>query len=307
MEGTVTADVVTVEQQWPPKSNAELDLPEGLALNFPALYLHYALATPAYVPAVVSCRHPELSCTYGSLNAHVVRLAIRLREEFDVKDGRPVAVLMEKSPRYVVALLATLLAGGSYVPLSPSDPPSLRTRVATDCGIAAAFLGPGLSLPGVRVIHVEEELELLPPLLDEEIATAWAYASAVEPGDQACLVYSSGTTGNPKGIAIPHRALVACYTWRFSKPSIPSAVSLYTHASLLQTCRHTLLCTHTLILTPLPCLSPSLSFSLPLAPHSPSFTNVVAFKSPYYSYVPLLPSLAIAVLLSPTALLDFSS
>lgn len=216
MEGNVMPDVLTVEQEWPPKSNAELDLPEGLALNFPALYLHYALATPAYVPAVVSCRRPDLSCSYGNLNAHVVRLAIRLREEFDVKNGRPVAILMEKSPRYVVALLATLLAGGSYVPLSPSDPPSLRTRVATDCGIAAAFLGPGLSLPGVRVIHVEEQLEQLPPLRDDEITTAWELASSVDPGDQACLVYSSGTTGNPKGIAIPHRALVACYIWRFT-------------------------------------------------------------------------------------------
>jgi len=205
-----------VEQEWPPRQNSDIGLPDGLELNFAALYLHYALATPAYVPAVVSCREPEHSCSYGNLNSHVIRQALRLREEYDVKDGRPVAILMEKSPRYVVALLATLLAGGSYVPLSPSDPPSLRARVVSDCNIAAAFIGPGLSLPGARAILVEEQLEQLQPITEEEVEKAQAMAAAISPEQQACIVYSSGTTGNPKGICIPHRALVVCYTWRFT-------------------------------------------------------------------------------------------
>ena len=81
---------------WPPP-----DLDENVPLTYPALFLKYASLTPSFVPAVLTTTSPSGAVTYGSLMWHVCQLALVLRKEHEVKDGRPVVILMEKSNRYV--------------------------------------------------------------------------------------------------------------------------------------------------------------------------------------------------------------
>ena len=102
---------------WPPP-----DLKEDVPLTWPALFMKSAPLVPSYVTATVSCTEMDKAVTYGSLLTHVCELALLLRKEYGVENGKPVVILMDKCPRYVQCILAILVAGGSYVPLSPKIP-----------------------------------------------------------------------------------------------------------------------------------------------------------------------------------------
>ena len=139
---------------WPPP-----DLQEDVPLTYPALLLKYAPMTPSYVPAVLSSDDPARAVTYGSLLTHVCELALELRNKYGVRDGKAVVILMEKSPRYIQVLLATLVAGGAYIPLSPRDPPTLLEKVVENVHPVVAFCDAGLFLKGVPIVVPEEHLE----------------------------------------------------------------------------------------------------------------------------------------------------
>ena len=83
-------------QPWPPA-----DLNEDVPLTYPALFLKYASSTPPYVPAVVTSSKPGEAVGYGTLMWHVCQLALVLRKDYGVKEGKSVVILMEKSNRYV--------------------------------------------------------------------------------------------------------------------------------------------------------------------------------------------------------------
>ena len=87
---------VVESKAWPPP-----DLHEDVPLTYPALFLKYASQTPPYVPGVLTTSNPNEAVSYGSLMWHVCQLALVLRKEHGVKDGKSVVILMEKSNRYV--------------------------------------------------------------------------------------------------------------------------------------------------------------------------------------------------------------
>ncbi|GKQ38415.1 hypothetical protein ALMP_49470 [Streptomyces sp. A012304] len=147
-------------------------------------------------PAVV---FGDLRLDYRELDERSDRLAGRLAAA-GVGPETPVAVLMERSADLPVALLAVLKAGGAYVPLRERDPlPRLR-HVVTDTGApvvvtdgALADRAAGL---GVTVIGAHED------------APGTAPTRAVLPGQLAYVMYTSGSTGVPKGVEITHRDIV---------------------------------------------------------------------------------------------------
>lgn len=119
--------------------------------------------------------------TWRDLDRQAERVAWRLREA-GVRPGQRVAVRERAGARFAAALHGTLRAGAALVPLNPAAPEVDHRRILDDCRPAALIAGDGLH--------------------------ALADPGTGDPGD-ACLLYTSGTTGPPKGVRLTLRNHVA--------------------------------------------------------------------------------------------------
>ena len=143
--------------------------------------------------------------SYGRLNERANQLAHELRR-LGVRPDVLVAVCLDRSPGMIVSLLATLKAGGAYLPLDPSYPADRLAVILRD------------ARPAV-VIAEKRSLDKLSGCEARVIAidSAWRVTSRqdernldieVRPDNLAYVIYTSGSTGTPKGVLIEHRSLV---------------------------------------------------------------------------------------------------
>jgi amino acid adenylation domain-containing protein len=123
--------------------------------------------------------------TYGQLDRRANQLAHRLRR-LGVGPETPVAVPAERTPELIVAFLGILKAGGVYVPLDPAYPEERRAFMLEDS--RAVLLGPE------HLSSLEEESAEAPP-------------RTLSPEHLAYVLYTSGSTGHPKGVMVSHEAL----------------------------------------------------------------------------------------------------
>lgn len=135
--------------------------------------------------------------TYRELDTTASRMARRL-VDLGVTPGAAVGVFLPRSADFVVAVLAILKAGGHYVPLDP-DYPTPRLKLMLDAVHAPVVVtGAGLTLPDHTgaLLRVEDALgEPLEP-------------RPAHPDDLAYTMFTSGSTGVPKGVAVRHRGVV---------------------------------------------------------------------------------------------------
>ncbi|HEX6040667.1 non-ribosomal peptide synthetase, partial [Longimicrobium sp.] len=149
--------------------------------------------------------------TYGALNARANRLARHLRSLGAGPDTR-VALCAERGLETLVGLLAILKAGGAYVPLDPGYPAERLTYMLADSAPAAVLtqgaLRDRVDGAGVPVV----ELDAAAPAWAREADTNPA-CPALTPEHAAYVIYTSGSTGMPKGVVVPHRAVVSQLAW----------------------------------------------------------------------------------------------
>ncbi|WP_455551124.1 non-ribosomal peptide synthase/polyketide synthase [Amycolatopsis azurea] len=152
-------------------------------------------------PGAVALVSGEETITYGELDARANRLANRLRE-LGVRAEDRVALLMDRSPALVVAELATLKAGGAYLPLDLRAPAE-RLRLLLNEAEADVLVTDQAWLSTAEEIHDGVIVTDAGDALDTPPAVT------VDPEQLAYVIYTSGSTGKPKGVAARHRDVLA--------------------------------------------------------------------------------------------------
>ncbi|MFG3490885.1 amino acid adenylation domain-containing protein [Streptomyces sp. NPDC047972] len=184
----------------------DIDAYNSTAVRLPEGALHELFAAQAArTPDAVAVVCGERELTYRELDSAATVLAHRLRER-GVRSGDGVGLFQDRSPAYVVAMLAVLKAGGAYVPLDPRQPEERLAFILADTGSVllltdrdprdVAFAG---DLPVVRLAEDVTDPE------GDEVA---ALDVPVHPDQLAYVMYTSGSSGVPKGVANTHRNVV---------------------------------------------------------------------------------------------------
>jgi amino acid adenylation domain-containing protein len=168
---------------------------------------------------------PSGSLTYAELDAAANRLANHLEQLGGVR-GRSVGLCMERTPAMLVALLAILKAGGSYVPLNYDHPEArlaLQLRQAgAEVLITEQHLLERVCSIETQIVCVDRDAESIAACSSESLGAIAA------PEDLVYVMYTSGSTGTPKGVGVTHANLagyVAAIAARLSVQEDPDGLT----------------------------------------------------------------------------------
>jgi microcystin synthetase protein McyE len=175
-----------------------------LEFSHDATIVHYVREQVAATPERTAVVAGSARLSYRQLDAASDHLACLLRELHAIKPGDRVAMLLNRHEGIPIAVLAIFKVGAIYVPLDPGYP---RTRLA--------YL---LSDSGARLCISESALaaqlpESCPHLLYDRLPTTESLPGAqahppLPPNDLAYIFYTSGSTGQPKGVVGRHQSIV---------------------------------------------------------------------------------------------------
>jgi len=158
-------------------------------------------------PDAVALKFGDQSLTYAQLNARANQLAHRLRE-LGVGPEVTVGVLIERSFEMVIGLLAVLKAGGAFVPLDASYPADRLQFILADTQAPVILAQKGEKvLRGLSSLN-SSKTTLLSMDADFSTYSADNLETHGTAENLAYVMYTSGSTGQPKGVLITHRAIV---------------------------------------------------------------------------------------------------
>jgi amino acid adenylation domain-containing protein/non-ribosomal peptide synthase protein (TIGR01720 family) len=155
------------------------------------------------IPFRAASALPPAFVSFAALDAEANRLAHHLLAQGIAPEAR-IAVMMERSPRQIVALLAILKAGAAFLPLDAGQPPARLAQILADSGAWAILTETALAsrLPapgGTRMVNLDALDLSREPITPPDIVT--------HPEQLAYLIYTSGSTGTPKAVAVVHGTL----------------------------------------------------------------------------------------------------
>ncbi len=188
----------------------------------------------------------DATLTYEALDTSANRFAALLAAE-GVRPGDRVGLFLEKSPEAVVALYGILKAGATYVPLDEQAPAARLAFIARDAGIRclvtsvaragdwAPLIDAGAPLESLVVAGADDAPEgpagvrVLPwSALDAQPADAPGVELAAD--SLAYVLYTSGSTGEPKGVMLSHRNALAFVEWAAELVALTPADRVSSHA-----------------------------------------------------------------------------
>lgn len=214
-----------------------------------SLLQQWATARAEECPEDVALVFEEVKLTYGRLETLSNQLA-RLLKESGCQRGDRVCVLVPKSPQAVVAFLGTLKADCIYVPIDPASPPTRIARILESCENRWILAGgPVVPLLGEVLSDAELRRRLSIGWMGDENFTGGCFVPAFSISnlasypiaplsyanvstDPAHILFTSGSTGAPKGVMITHQSVIHFVRWGVREFGISGSDRLSGHPPL---------------------------------------------------------------------------
>lgn len=182
------------------------------------------------LPDAIAVQGPDSTYTFSELDALANRVA-RMLEGYGVSRGDRVALWGEKSAWLIVTMQAVLRLGAVYVPIMKGLPAEAATTILANCGVNhvvtdrerfSQLLKHRSDLTGVLIEETERAKQYsADPIADESIT----------PDDLAYILYTSGSTGEPKGVCVSHRNAMAFIEWAALEVGLDPSSRLANHSS----------------------------------------------------------------------------
>ncbi|MGE0862777.1 MAG: non-ribosomal peptide synthase/polyketide synthase, partial [Vicinamibacterales bacterium] len=184
-------------------------------------------AQVAATPGAIAIVTPLVQWTYAELDARANRLAAHLRS-LGVTTNEPVALAIERGPEAIAAVIGVMKAGAASMPVDMTYPRE-RQRFVMDQSkarvlVADAAMNARLPEHSALVVLIEA-VEATQDTVPEQVCPAG-------PNDLLYVLYTSGSTGQPKGVAVPHRTLVNLMDWQRQQPGLEHAARTLQYAPL---------------------------------------------------------------------------
>ncbi|MFE6862947.1 amino acid adenylation domain-containing protein [Nocardia sp. NPDC057668] len=164
--------------------------------------------TVARFPEARAVACGDRALTYRELDERSNRLA-RLLIGGGIGPGDVVAVALRRSVEWAVALWAVAKTGAAYLPVDPGHPGQRIALMLADSGAALGLTGPGArpELPDLPWLVVEDGLPADPGGVCAGAVTDADRVRPIRPADAAYVLFTSGSTGVPKGVIVTHAGL----------------------------------------------------------------------------------------------------
>ena len=165
-------------------------------------------------PGRIALTAGDQQITYRQLESRTNQLA-RMLVSQGASPEDCIALLFDRSPELIVALLATLKAGAAYLPLDPGAPPARLSALVGDArprfALTTTELMPRLSSTGLMVLCVDEPSTLEAGARPRTALTDRERRVPLRPWHPAYTIYTSGSTGVPKGVVVSHRSVIRLF------------------------------------------------------------------------------------------------
>ncbi|QOT00426.1 amino acid adenylation domain-containing protein [Brevibacterium sp. JNUCC-42] len=145
----------------------------------------------------------ELNRQANQLAHHLIALGVGLEV--------PIGICVERSPWYIIGMLAVLKAGGTYVPIDPAIPTERINYQIEDSGVLVMLttesLMNNLPIPQGGLVVLDREWEQIEQLCSDNPEVK------MDDHVSAYIIYTSGSTGRPKGVRIQHKSVANLIHW----------------------------------------------------------------------------------------------
>lgn len=200
--------------------------------------------------AKTAVRYKNEEISYKMLDGLSDQLASSLISR-NVREGVRVGIYIDKSIDAVIAIFGILKSGACYVPLDPMGPAARQLFIINDCSLECLVISSKklfqirrilqnkTSLKYIFIIDAEKEegkenMPWVDMIFKDEISgtknTVDQQAKQVRDNDLAYILYTSGSTGQPKGVMITHRASLAFINWAYTCFNVRSDDNISGHA-----------------------------------------------------------------------------